>query len=84
MRESVRWFAEKMEAALAAHDDRPGWEGESTRWLFMRLCDEADELETAFRMSDPERMIHEAADVAAFAMMIADNARGGRARNEEF
>jgi hypothetical protein len=86
VRESVRWFAEHMERKLREHDDRPGWIGCDADWLLERMKEERKELTAALRQlaaSDGDartnvlvlRVINEAADVANFAMMIADNAR---------
>ena len=85
VREPVRWFAEQMERKLAAHDDREGWGECIVGWLMNRMTEEAEELRHAWidaRCADRDRtdpewdnVIDEAADVANFAMMIADNAR---------
>lgn len=83
IREEVKWFAEQMESALAAKDDR--YDGNSWLYvpdsfvLFSRLLGESDELMEA--ISSPsmtkEQKIKECADVANFAMMIADRIRNG-------
>jgi NTP pyrophosphatase (non-canonical NTP hydrolase) len=75
MREAVRWFAQQMETKLREHDDRGGWHQCEQGWLLARLTDEAVELMEAIKKSDHEAVISEAADVANFAMMIADKAR---------
>jgi hypothetical protein len=86
LREEVYHFAMIMEAQLRKHDDRPGWRGESFRYLIFRLNEELNELYACFShpvlmdgevepLADPEKIIFEAADVANFAMMIADNIR---------
>ena len=79
MRTEVRLFAELMEKELQAHDDRPGWDDEELSWLFKRLGEEVDELFEAIQedsqvgiLLDPVLVGKEAADVANFAMMIAD------------
>lgn len=74
VRPAVRDFALEMERKLARHDNRPGWEHEEGRWLLSRLMDEAVELSDALRKGDIATIVDEAADVANFAMMIADNA----------
>lgn len=76
-----------MEQQLRANDHKPGWKGEFASNLFPRIAEEADELWTALvrhskRLSwgdgwvmetDTEQRVgSEAADVANFAMMIAD------------
>ena len=71
MRDEVRSFALAMEEQLQANDHKPGWQGDSCYSLFVRLREEADELLMALR--DHGDVQKEAADVANFAMMIADN-----------
>ncbi len=80
MREVVKWFAEQMEAKLQKHDDRGGWHQCEQGWLLVRLTDEAVELMEAIKKSDREAVISEAADVANFAMMIADKARSAEGK----
>ena len=86
VRESVRWFSEHMERKLSEHDDRPGWIGCDAYWLLERMKEERKELVAALRKLEASdggiktnglalRVIEEAADVANFAMMIADNLR---------
>jgi NTP pyrophosphatase (non-canonical NTP hydrolase) len=79
--ESPTWphvlaFARRMEAKLEANrhkGNREGWLKDSPFDLFRRLRDEADELGEALRCrSESEVIANEAADVANFAMMIAD------------
>jgi hypothetical protein len=71
LRESVQWFAQQMELKLRENDHKGGWSDHDFYSLFTRLKQEAQELETCPNSED----IREAADVANFAMMIADNAR---------
>src|SRR4030042_6986754 len=93
-REGVYPFAMIMGARLREHDDRPGWRGEPFRYLIFRLNEELNKLYVCFShpvlmdgeaepMADPERIINEAADVANFAMMIADNLRRCEATEPE-
>lgn len=71
MRTEVRAFAEMMEAKLAMHDDDwPGWKHETKAYLFNRLQEEVDEPLRAMTLG--RDVGQEAADVANFAMMIAD------------
>jgi NTP pyrophosphatase (non-canonical NTP hydrolase) len=80
-------FARRMDAKLVANrnkGDRAGWLKENVDWLFGRLQGELRELQheilVAWRLreaglADPEqarKLADEAADVANFAMMIAD------------
>ena len=73
-------FAEAMEAKLRRHDNargEHGWRDEHEDWLLDRLREETAELARAILTRVPDdkwrrRVLHEAADVANFAMMIAD------------
>lgn len=85
-RPEVRAFADLMEAQLRANDHKPGWKDDTDLDLFERLGQESAELLAALRrnakrlmwgdswvMEDTvPRVGAEAADVANFAMMIAD------------
>lgn len=71
-RPSVNWFAEKMELKLRENDHKGGWEHCSPHWLLDRLKQEVLELENAISSSDANEITKEAADVANFALMIAD------------
>jgi len=85
VRESVRWFVRHMEEKLRENDDRGGWQDSNSSWLLLRLREEANELEEALRRhrrtdygsdtsdSSADDVISECADIANFAMMIADN-----------
>jgi len=44
-------------------------------WMIMRLHQEVDELIIAIYQNDPEKILGESADVANFAMFIADISR---------
>ena len=77
LRPEVAAFAKAMEAKLKENDHKGGWNrGEDTPdELMARLLEEAEELENALhpmRKRDPKRILREAADVANFAMMVAD------------
>jgi len=87
LRKELQWFAEEMEAKLRENDHKSGWHGNTVRSLFQRLREESDELlvqshplqldtiaETLSR-EDACELIRECADIANFAMMIADNIR---------
>src|SRR4030042_5521990 len=93
-REEVSHFAMIMEARLREHDDRSGWKGKPFRYLIFRLNQELNELYSCFShpvltdgeaepLVGPEKIIREAADVANFAMMIADNLRAARREPEQ-
>lgn len=72
----VMRFAVAMEGKLAQNrhkGDRAGWLAMDCGELRDRLRDEVDELDDAIRnLSGPKAILAEAADVANFAMMIAD------------
>lgn len=80
-RREIRKFAEHMEARLAANDHKGGWSRCKLKWLLGRLEGEVAELRGIVESycagfgDDDEHLIREAADVANFAMMIADNVR---------
>jgi len=74
-RQAVELFADAMERELQANEHKGGWQGCDKDYLIMRLREETRELIVVLR--DPEGTLDtitaEAADVANFAMMIADN-----------
>lgn len=76
-REQVRWFAGQMEAKLQENDHKGGWEKCQFPFLYRRLIEEVQELRVTYddQSKSLEDMIRESADVANFAMMIADKAR---------
>jgi NTP pyrophosphatase (non-canonical NTP hydrolase) len=62
-----------MEAQLRANDHKPGWKNDSLLSLISRCSEELIELRhEIIEEYDPVRVLKEAADVANFAMMIAD------------
>ena len=72
MRNEVIEHAQLMEERLKENDHKGGWLTCSFEYLIRRLREEVNELDTAlYEEGDP---IMEAADVANFAMMIADKA----------
>ena len=88
LRKEVLWFARQMETKLRENDHRGGWDDSNTAYLFRRLSEERRELRRVFDADEkryrsglsstreyPVKLAREAADVANFAMMIADNAR---------
>lgn len=75
MREDVKWFAEQMESKLQENDHKGGWEECDPFWLLDRLKEEIFELKLSMARQENEDVIKECADVANFAMMIADKAR---------
>lgn len=77
--EPVKWFAEQMEQRLKANDHKTGWDKSSTSWLCEQASRKLTELCIAGshkrQYRNSEEIARLAADVANFAMMIADNAR---------
>lgn len=84
--EKVDWFSEKMKQELLENIYKGGWGDCNLLWLNTRLLEEAGELSRLLaRFHRPDggaisgenttvkrRAIEEAADIANFAMMIAD------------
>jgi len=75
IRPVVQWFAEHMECELRANDHKPGWQHDSVVSLLARTHEELTELSECLHSGDGERIVSEAADVANFAMMLADVAQ---------
>lgn len=76
LRVKLRRFAQSMERVLRRNDDKSHWTRCGDEYLMRRLKEEVKELDDAIR-ADPwpgkvEHVGREAADVANFAMMIAD------------
>lgn len=81
------WFNLEMKRGLLLNISRPGWKGEPLEYLLKRLDEELAELKACslelresiapagLSPGHHRQMIKEAADVANFAMMIADNSR---------
>lgn len=82
-RRVVRLFGLAQEEKLAANDHKGSWRMFSLAHLFTLLRGEVRELEEEVfaAKKDPVKIRREAADVANFAMMIADNA-GGLSRSD--
>lgn len=75
MRSELRRFANRMERKLAENDHKDHWSHYENGHLLRRLGQELGELRRAMKRGDTtSRIADEAADVANFAMMIADNA----------
>lgn len=89
-RPEVLWFASLMEKKLQVHDDRDGWKDCGLSWLLDRVKQETRELEREIILRSQhstcgnawvdieENIRNEAADIANFCMMIADNTVHGR------
>lgn len=78
-KEDLEWFVTEMETKLDSNNYKGTWKNDSINRLFDMLEDEADELFseiTEINVSN-ENIIKECADVANFAMMIAERAKSG-------
>jgi len=87
IRPEVLHFAEAMEEKLAINDHKGGWDSMSMERLFFRMKDEIREMEMAVKSlaadilykgqtytdRDARLVRQEAADVANFCMMMAEN-----------
>lgn len=76
LRPEVLAFATLMEAKLRKNDHKKHWSTCDIDYLEERLEDEVDELKLAVRERTSEVVAREAADVANYAMMIADKLGG--------
>lgn len=68
-RPAVLWFAEQMQAKLKKNAHKGGWETCSLGYLVARIENEIEEMAAT---STPEELLEECADVANFAMILAD------------
>lgn len=73
LRKEVKWFAARMELKLKANDHKGGWHNEYAEYFLSRMTDEFEELVAALETGNTEQSISECADIANFAMMLADN-----------
>ncbi len=73
IRKQVRWFAERMEEKLAANDHKGGWLNQEAEDFLARMREEYRELGEALLRGDAPSAIGECADLANFAMMLAEN-----------
>ena len=69
------WFLGEMLKKLETNQHRSGWVNVGLHYLFRRLEEETLELRKALLSGDKDAIIEECADVANFAMMIADVTR---------
>lgn len=72
---AVESFTAPMVAKLDANANKAHWSGVSVDYLLDRLREEVEELADAMDRGLPLHIVDEAADVANFAMMIADRYR---------
>lgn len=75
LRREVRLFAEQMELKLRKNDHKGHWDVCTPEYLLNRMKEEVKELAAIVYSENSQAIIGEAADVANFAMMIADNER---------
>lgn len=76
IRPELLTFVVEMENILKQNDDKTHWSKSDFGYLHRRLCEENDELAESLSIGeDPFFIVKESADVANFAMMIADNAK---------
>jgi len=67
-------FACNMQLELDNNDHKEGWQNLSPVWIINRIKQETLELEKAVKNKKLKKeIISECADVANFAMMLADN-----------
>ena len=72
-RKQILRFAMDMERELLENDHKSGWSGMPLGYLLRRVRQEVEELSKA--IAEKKNVVGEAADVANFCMMIADNWR---------
>lgn len=72
LRPQLRDFANRMEHKLRQNDHKGGWQDCASDWLLRRLEEELQELRIALATGTLLDVEEEAADVANFAMMLAD------------
>lgn len=76
VRPQVAAFAIAMEERLRANEHKGGWSACRPDWLWYRLMEEACELKNEIDKAgvawNGASVLHEAADVANMAMMVAD------------
>ena len=76
LRPAVQWFAEQVELALRRNDHKGEWSWEREGRLLELMRVEIHEVEEAcVERAAGWRVIEECADVAAFALFVADGRR---------
>lgn len=70
---ALRLFAADMERRLRENDRSLEWDGQTDNYLMSCLEENVEQLLSELRKSqrDPKRIVHEAADIANLAMMLA-------------
>jgi len=82
VRPAVIIFALQMEAQLLENDHKGGWHDLAPETILRRLREEVDELEAAYHNPSFD-IVHEAADIANFAMFAAENYALGAIRRAQ-
>lgn len=76
LRDPLRAFVLVMQLKLYENEHKGGWQDCSMSYLLRRLQGELGEVKRAMKANKtPDEVDRECADVANFAMMIADNYR---------
>ncbi len=74
---TLEWFLFRCAEKLNEYPHKPDWSMHSYPYLLMKLKGEVEELDISLQEDSPDEIIRECADVANFAMMIADNIHKG-------
>jgi NTP pyrophosphatase (non-canonical NTP hydrolase) len=79
LRDTVNWFAEKMLIQLEVNEIRypEGWSDRQDNLLLAGIAAEFSELLLAIVEGNKKHIVEQAADVACYAMMLADNTKKG-------
>ena len=72
---AINWFSRQMKRKMEENSYKGGWGDDSFKGLLESLVEEIEELRGALINGNKQDIIDEAADVANYAMMIADNRR---------
>ena len=73
LRDSVQWFATCMEVRLRENDDKGGWSDVPDEHLLEMITSRLWKAQTALSDGDHITVVNELADLANFAMMLAEN-----------
>ena len=76
MRKQVEAFAKEMESRLIENDHKTGWHDCSYDFLINNLNRNLRKLPALIHLNETEKIRKTAADIANYAMMIADNEGG--------
>lgn len=74
-REAVQWFSGQMLQKLRENQHKGDWQSMTVIELYAELYGEFTELMEALKKHEPEEIVRECADVANYAMFIADKIR---------